>query len=125
MSDGVLKVQKGLILAIVMTIFVRCPHCIHCTRTHCIHCIHRIHCMQNRQCIYNVYNVHNVYNAYNVYNVYNVHNVYNIVITLTSIQPFCTLRTPSDIVFNALFNYGYHPKHCLLNNCFFKYARLC
>ena len=34
----------------------------------------------------------------------------NIVITLTHIQAFCTLRTPFDIVFNALFNHGSHPK---------------
>ena len=28
---------------------------------------------------------------------------------LTKLQPFCTWRTPSDIVFDALFNHGYHP----------------
>ena len=31
-------------------------------------------------------------------------------ITRTEIHPLCILRTPSDIVFNALFNYGSHPK---------------
>ena len=28
---------------------------------------------------------------------------------LTTIQAFCTLRTPFDIVFNALFNHGSNP----------------
>ena len=27
----------------------------------------------------------------------------------TKIHPCCTLRTPSDIVFDSLFNHGYHP----------------
>ena len=65
-----------------------------------------------------VYNVYNAYNVYNVYNVHNVNNVHSIIITLTKIQPFCTLRTPSDIMFDALFNYGYHPKRSLLKYMF-------
>ena len=35
---------------------------------------------------------------------------HNIQITWIKLRPFCTLRTPFDIVFNAHFNYGYHPK---------------
>ena len=33
--------------------------------------------------------------------------------TRTDIHPFCILRTPFDTSFNALCNYGYHPKRPL------------
>ena len=35
---------------------------------------------------------------------------HKILITWIKSQAGCTLRTPFDIVFNALLNYGYHPK---------------
>ena len=38
---------------------------------------------------------------------------YNTVITLTKTQPICNLRTPSDIVFNALLYNGSLPKRFL------------
>ena len=38
-----------------------------------------------------------------------MYTMYNIVIKLTKIQPFYTLRTSADIVFSAFFNDGYHP----------------
>ena len=34
----------------------------------------------------------------------------NMLIMLTKLQAFCVLRTPFDLVFNALFNHGSHPK---------------
>ena len=34
---------------------------------------------------------------------------HNTCIKSTKIEAFCTLRIPFDIVFNALFNRGYHP----------------
>ena len=37
----------------------------------------------------------------------------NVLITCIKIQPFCTLRTPFDIVCNLLFSYGSHPKRPL------------
>ena len=51
----------------------------------------------------------------------NSHNVIiphflSILITWTEIQPCCTLRTPFDIVLNALFNFGYDPKRSLPKN---------
>ena len=57
----------------------------------------------------------------------NYHNViiwyYNdILITLTKIQAFCILRTPFDIVVNALFNHGCHPIQSSPKICFYKYA---
>ena len=72
--------------------------------------------------MYAVYTVYTVYTAYTVYAVCTVHTVYtvyavytvyimisychNIVITWTKIQPFCTLRTPFDIVLTLFSTMG-------------------
>ena len=84
--------------------------------------VYDVYNVYNVYSVDNVYNVYYVYNVYNVYNGYNVQNVYNIFITLTKIQPFCILRIPFDIVFDALFNRGYHPIQPLQNVRFYKYG---
>ena len=41
---------------------------------------------------------------------------------MTTIQAFCTLRTPFDIAFNALLNHGSQPKRPWQTHMFYKYA---
>lgn len=63
--------------------------------------------------VYSVYGVYRVYkqmgylNTYTLYTLYIMyyHNTRRISI---KVQPLCTLETSSDLVFNALFNHGYH-----------------
>ena len=50
---------------------------------------------------------------------------HSILITWTEIQPLCTLRTPFDIVLNALLNYDdYHPTRPCKTHMFYKYAHI-
>ena len=87
-----------------------------------VYIVYTVYIVYNVYVIHHVYNVYNVYSVHYVYNVYNIHNVYNIIITLTKIKAFCTVRTPFGIVFDALFNRGYHQIQPLQNICFYKYG---
>ena len=46
----------------------------------------------------------------------------NILTTLTNIQDLCALRTPFDIVVNALFSHGSHPKRSWLK---YRFLQIC
>ena len=45
-------------------------------------------------------------------------------LTRTEPQPFCILRAPSDIVFIALFNCGYHPNDLRKKPTFYKWGHI-
>ena len=49
---------------------------------------------------------------------------HNILITCTNLESFCTLGTPFDIVFNALFAYGCNLERSLEKYMFYKYAHI-
>ena len=64
---------------------------------------------------------------YTLYTVYTVNTVYTIHHRNTHLkspkfQALGTLKIPFNIVFDALFNRGYHPIQPLLNTCFYRYG---
>ena len=62
--------------------------------------------------------------VYTVYTVYTMYTLYyhKTRIKSTKIQALGTLKIPFDIVFDALFNRGYHPIQPLQNVRFYKYG---
>ena len=79
----------------------------------------KVGCLVNAMTIlYILYTFYTLDTLYTVYTMF----YHNTCIKSTKIQAFCTLRTPFDIVFNALFNRGSHPIQPLQNVRFYKYG---
>ena len=100
------------------------------TSVYIVYSVDSVYSAYNADYVYSVYSVDSVYSVYNVYyTVYTMYTVYiaesyyhNIVMTWNKIQPLCTLRTPFDLVFNDIFNHGYHPIQPSHKYMFYKYA---